>query len=1029
MNESINEDEMVDLPIVRDFDKLCFEFGDRDALLMHGSDPVSYFELQEHSKALAYQIYHRFGWPDYVLLDCQESSAAEAVATLACMRIRRPFVPVSSMDQHRPGRMNTVVNLLSKRGKRYSCREYESIKQKDKSSNCHHPPSIVAVVVCDNDRDPLLSVFQQAGVHRILYLDSTGGIRECLSVPETLRLKDTETSSSHDDMYVMFTSGTTTAGESESMSYAKAVVGSHRATHARLRWFLNSFSSSPRIGRRTKLTFVDGVTELWGGLLDPMNVIVSVLPTQLRDRGVVALVEDMDCTQLLLLPSQANQLLLASSKTNSFLNLDRIIVSGEVCSSMLWEQFQIRYPKIQLINLYGQTETTGDCLCAVLTDLGEAAVVDNVVAVGKPIMEGFQISLFDNFGDDCDSSENERQDDDQHIHKQLVIKGSQLSNGYLGSSSSFDVFRPGDVGFCRNGLWYVRGRIDEVRKINGILTSPSEVESAFCNAYNIYDCVGVFVVMIESKVYLLCTNEDVVNRFSRLHMHKVEGIPLNLIPNNVLLVPNIPRSTSGAKKIDRKACLKLVQRHGQYKETPIFCNSDGTPKRKAETNVISITATVLGLKECDLDSNKSFLEIGGDSASSITLLYRLKQEISDIADFTATDILWCESLNELENLVTGIIEKPKRRKRESDTPLPKAVEPKKFVPTAPLQVHSWHRSLSFLACVDSSPVIIGKSIISACHGGAVMKFNSIDGSVEGHCHYSGWMFQADLVLLKGSKVLVCGYSLSNKGIVICLTTDLKKEEWKLELDDPIKSRPVVSRDAVWVLSGQRLVGLDLRSGRLLNRDLKLPRSPCVSNPIVIQREGRQESIVFSSSSWEGGIILVDVQKMESKIYVDGEIGPVHKNISMTENSHEILISDTYGSLHVLNVNTMQITTSIQLSMNPLTTATLIDHNLIIVGSYNGELYCIKYDEKKGQLEKQWERDCYSSIYSKPLDFGDGLIIVCTSAGCFLKISVQNGEIKTFYRIAAEIWSSPTQLGHSNLIAVGARDSRCHLVSI
>lgn len=1030
MNDSINKDDMVDLPIVRDFDKLCFEFGDRDALLMHGSDPVSYFELQEHSKALAYQIYHRFGWPDYVLLDCQESSAAEAVATLACMRIRRPFVPVSSMDQHRPGRMNTVVNLLSTRGKRYSCREYESIKQKNKSSSCHHPPSIVAVVVCDDDRDPLLSVFQQAGVHRILYLDSTGGIRECLPVPETLRLKDTETSSSHDDMYVMFTSGTTTTGESASMSSAKAVVGSHRATHARLRWFLKTFSSSPRIGRRTKLTFVDGVTELWGGLLDPMNVIVSVLPMQLRDRGVVALVEDMDCTQLLLLPSQANQLLLASSKTNSFLNLDRIIVSGEVCSAMLWEQFQIRYPKTQLINLYGQTETTGDCLCAVLTDLGEAAVVDNVVAVGKPIMTGFQISLLDKFGDDCDSSENERQDDGQHIHKQLVIKGSQLSNGYLGSSSSFDVFRPGDVGFCRNGLWYVRGRIDEVRKINGILTSPSEVESAFCNTYNIYDCVGVFAVMIENKVYLLCTNEEVVNRFSRLHMHKVEGIPLNLIPNSVLLVPNIPRSTSGAKKIDRKACLKLVQRHGQHKETPFLCNSDGTPKRKVERTVFSITATVLGVKECDLDSNKSFLESGGDSASSITLLYRLKQEISDIADFTATDILWCESLNELENLVTGIIEKPKRLKRETGKPLSKAVESKKFVPKAPAQVHSWHRSVSFLACVDSSPVIIGKSIISACHGGAVMKFNSIDGSVEGYCHYSGWMFQADLVLLKGSKtLLVCGYSSSNKGIVICLTSDLQKEEWKLELDDPIKSCPVVSGDAVWVLSGQRLVGLDLRSGRLLNEDLKLPRSPCVSNPIVIHREDGQEYIAFASSSWEGGIILVDIQKMESKIYVDGEIGPVHKDIIMIENSQEMFISDTYGSLHVLNVNTMKLSTSIQLSSNPLTTATLIDQNLILVGSYNGKLYCIKYDEKKGQLEKQWERDCYSSIYSKPLNFRDGLIIVCTSAGCFLKISIENGEIKSCCRISAEIWSSPVQLGHSNLIAVGARDSRCHLVSI
>ena len=69
-----NEDNNVigPLPIVRDFDKLCFEYGDRDAILQNGSDPdVSYFELQEYSKVLAYQLYHRFGWPDYVLIDCQ----------------------------------------------------------------------------------------------------------------------------------------------------------------------------------------------------------------------------------------------------------------------------------------------------------------------------------------------------------------------------------------------------------------------------------------------------------------------------------------------------------------------------------------------------------------------------------------------------------------------------------------------------------------------------------------------------------------------------------------------------------------------------------------------------------------------------------------------------------------------------------------------------------------------------------------------------------------------------------------------
>lgn len=58
------------LPIVKDFDKICFEYGDRDAIFQKNSNndnnsdsdsdsdivavtAISYFELQEHSKALA----------------------------------------------------------------------------------------------------------------------------------------------------------------------------------------------------------------------------------------------------------------------------------------------------------------------------------------------------------------------------------------------------------------------------------------------------------------------------------------------------------------------------------------------------------------------------------------------------------------------------------------------------------------------------------------------------------------------------------------------------------------------------------------------------------------------------------------------------------------------------------------------------------------------------------------------------------------------------------------------------------------
>ena len=941
------------------------------------------------------------------------------------MRLRRPFVPVSCMEQHRPGRMNNVVDLLLEKGKRYVSTDCE--KNSSSSSSSHHLPSVVAVTVCENDQDPILSVFQDAGVHRIIYLDPTGMIREQLSVPETLpsftlprkisMLDSSREEEDDDDLYIMFTSGTT----SGSSSQPKAVVGSHRTTYKRLRWFLNTFSSSPRVGRRTKLTFVDGVSELWGALLDSNNVLVSVTPIELRAKGVVTLVEDMKCTQLLLLPSQVSQLLLVSSERVASHNLERIILSGEVCSTMIWKKFQTVYPLTQLINLYGQTETTGDVLYAIISELGDAAVVDNVVAVGSSIMKGVQISLLDDDNNNENYDLSDKQKQQQIGNKQLIIKGKEqkLSNGYLGCSSSFDEFIPGDVGFYQNNIWYVRGRVDDVLKINGVLTSPNEIEAAFCKTYDINDYAGVAAVVCNNQVFLISTNKDAVQRFSRLHMYEA-GIPLNLVPKKVLHVPSIPRSASGANKIDRKACLKLVQ----YNDHP------NNPKKKTETTLYSIVANVLGMDECDLDSNRSFLELGGDSATSITLLYRLKEEAGIISDINATDILWSESLQELENMLTGECGKAKRRRKETKTGL--SIKPatfKAFLPKELVQVDECHRSISLLACVDSTPLVMGNSIVSACQGGAILKFSTIDGTLEGVRHYPGWMIQADLLLIESTNnLLICGYSSTDEGVVVCLTSDLQEEKWKVELDGAIKSRPVVVDGIVWVLAGSRSVGLDSTTGQALNNGLQLPRVPCVGNHILIDGEDGHKSIAFAISDWEGGIILLDTQKLESKIFVDCEIGPVYKDMTMAEDSKGLFVSDIYGSLHYLNIKTMKISASIQLSSNPLSTATIIDNNTVVVGSYNGVLYCVRYDEGQRQLEKQWECNCLSSIYSMPHMLWDGSIVVCTTAGYFIKISVDNGNIQSFNRISAEIWSSPIQIG-DNVVAVGARDSKCHLMTL
>ena len=201
----------------------------------------------------------------------------------------------------------------------------------------------------------------------------------------------------------------------------------------------------------------------------------------------------------------------------------------------------------------------------------------------------------------------------------------------------------------------------------------------------------------------------------------------------------------------------------------------------------------------------------------------------------------------------------------------------------------------------------------------------------------------------------------------------------------------------------------------------------MSNPIVLYDNNQLGMIAFASSGWEGGITLLDPKSMESKIYANNEIGPVHKEMTMAGDG--VFITDNYGSLHYLSTKSFEISASIQLSCNPLSTATTVDDSMIIVGSYDTRLYCVRYDKEQRKLRKIWECDCYSSICSTPLKLRDRSVVACTTAGHIIKISTENGKIQCSRRIPAEVWSSPVQVGQKNIVAVGARDSKCHLITI
>ncbi|KAL3931558.1 MAG: hypothetical protein SGBAC_011254 [Bacillariaceae sp.] len=752
-------------------------------------------------------------------------------------------------------------------------------------------------------------------------------------------------------------------------------------------------------------------------------------------------------------------LLLTKSKS-----LVRVLVSGEVCSASLVTQFYAKYDfeKCKLYNLYGQTESTGDICFALLTppeNKGASTVVGGCVTIGTPILDTIQIKL-----QNLDLEEEEDSGDEkiEQVQELILLGADQLANGYLTESGKgrqpFSSFATGDIGFYRDGQWYIQGRKNDIVKINGIWTSPSEIEANFSKAHELSQGSLVVAVILpdstgddtgqqQYKSYVLCTEKEVIEKFSRTRMHEIHQVPWNGIPNNVFLVDNIPRSTSGASKVNRRACDQLVvdlletqrQKYSSSKvpEAASKHNDDSIP----EAALKSLVASALSIPIGSVDNSKSFVEMGGNSATSITLLYLIRQKLKldaqAVVELSVLDILNTPSLGHLWARMTGTEPPAKRAKVATSSQETTTYEEPK------LASHSaCHQSIALQACVDSTPLVVlnddddDEVIYAGCQGGMIVKAQAHSRALLAHKYLHGWRIQADLLHLEESKrLVVSAHSMDGKkGMVLVLSTDLTTIHWEQVLaEGPVKTAPVQLQNHLWVLAGSTVLALDVASGtRVDNIRVGLPH-PCCTRPLVISKnDGSKYQLAYASSDWEACLMMVDIMTGSVTKVLEYEIGPVHKDmVLLDDDSTTAWIAGSYGIAYQVDLeNKGEVQMTHQPSSSPLSSMTKLPNTKnYIVGSYDGTIRCL--DSEKGVL---WETAIGASIYTKPAVFqlADGMeeaVVATTTAGDIAVLNSKDGTTLWRHRIAAEIWSNPVFLSNSKTIAFGARDSCLHFVEI
>ncbi|CAM3330711.1 Non-ribosomal peptide synthetase [Kibdelosporangium persicum] len=390
--------------------------------------------------------------------------------------------------------------------------------------------------------------------------------------------------------YVIFTSGST--------GRPKAVTGTQRALVNRLHWG-REFSGS-RVAK-SALTFIDGSTELLGGLVAGDTVVLADDTTATDPLALAAFVDRHGARTLTVVPSLLATLV-EDAPAGSFDSVTTWITSGEALPAELVDTVTARWPAARLVNLYGCSEAAGDSLA-----FHCAPGVTGRVPIGRPIANTRAYVL------------------DTALHPvapgvrgELYLAGDGLARGYLGQAAlsaerfvadpfgpaGSRMYRTGDLARRRpDGVIEFLGRADQQIKIRGFRIEPGEVEAALLA----HPAVTRAVVLARGDrlVGYVVAGEDA----TRLRSFLAARLPDHLVPSSIVVLPEFPLTPNG--KLDRRA----LPEPGATVEI----RDARTP---AEQALCELFAEVLGLPRVGVDSG--FFELGGHSLLATRLVSRIR---------------------------------------------------------------------------------------------------------------------------------------------------------------------------------------------------------------------------------------------------------------------------------------------------------------------------------------------------------------------------------------------------------------------
>ena len=392
----------------------------------------------------------------------------------------------------------------------------------------------------------------------------------------------------NDTVYLIYTSGTTGTPKGCAINH-KNLINLFTGTQK-----IFKFSNEDHWVLAHSYGFDFSTWEIWGSLLNGSKLFIPKRDLVKDTFRFHSYIKENRISILNQTPKSFYNLALVDQ--NYILSdLRYVIFGGDKLNNDRIKKWQKKYIKVNLVNMYGITETT----VHVTYKLIKNEFFSNI---GIPL-PGYNISINNSKGTSVPKG----------FLGEIYINGQGVCNGYYNKKKLTNekfilkgaCYKSGDIGWQNEDDFYYLGRVDRQIKIRGFRIELGEIEHNLKKKYPSLD----FVVLFTSE-RLICF---FTGNLSVIKPEYLKDFMTDYsIPSWFKKIKKFPLNQSG--KIDEKKLLSL------------YSNSLNDSSHKKNTVHPILKDVIIQILGGSVNFDKTFIQNGGDSISAIRIINLLRKK-------------------------------------------------------------------------------------------------------------------------------------------------------------------------------------------------------------------------------------------------------------------------------------------------------------------------------------------------------------------------------------------------------------------